>query len=431
LADTLFSNTETLAKSYSDILGEAWVARKKVKNTRSYKAIGISVLITLLWLLGMAYYDLWSRVFCQWPASLTMVFGSIVAGSTPQGGGAIAFPVFTKVLDIPTEIARTFSLSIQAIGMTAASLSIIINRRPVEWRTVLITSVSAIFGFLLVGYLASNSEAPFRPSLFPGEYVKVTFTIVLTAMAFVVYTGTRVSLREVHRVLPPLNRQMFTTLLIIGFLGGVTSSLVGSGSDVFVYLGLVVFFTIDPKVGVPTSVVCMAIISLLGLAFLGVFDMQLFVGLNEVGDVTSVAKRPVTLDSIGNLIYASGDGASASRFDLLGLLLAAVPIVCWGAPFGSWLASQLSTRNLVRFVTFLAITEIVSTAIFLEALHTDMALLSYAIIGTIVSLVSLHLIAKNRNRLFKLPELNFDQSVNSERIDLSDSFHRKNNSVSS
>ncbi|MFL6307311.1 MAG: hypothetical protein ACJ72H_27575 [Candidatus Sulfotelmatobacter sp.] len=33
--------------------------------------------------------------------AVTMIFGSLVGGGTSEGGGAIAFPVFTKLLHIP------------------------------------------------------------------------------------------------------------------------------------------------------------------------------------------------------------------------------------------------------------------------------------------------------------------------------------------
>ncbi len=51
-----------------------------------------------------------------------MVFGSFVAGSTAAGGGAVSFPVFTKLLHIPADEARTFGLLIQSVGMTMASV---------------------------------------------------------------------------------------------------------------------------------------------------------------------------------------------------------------------------------------------------------------------------------------------------------------------
>lgn len=400
------------------MLREAWSARDGARRRRSRRAIAVSIAVTIVWAAAVTAYGLWPRVLGNWPASITMVFGSIVAGSTPQGGGAVAFPVFTKLLEVPAEVARSFSLCIQTIGMSAAALSIIINRRAVEWRTVAITTSAAAVAFGLMILLASDPTSPFRPSLLAGAYVKVTFTIVLVAMAFVVYAGTRVSVREVHRVLPPLNQRMLVTLVIIGILGGATSALVGSGMDVFVYLALVVFFTIDPKVGVPTSVICMAMISVLGFLTLGIFDQQLVLGLNEAGEVVRLGDAPVTINEAGNLVFGTGPGAPPLQYDLFGLWIAAVPVVAWGAPFGSWLAAQMTTRRLVQFVTLLALAEVISTAIFLEELRTDPVLLAYALIGTAVTLGLLWVIAKNRARIFMLPDVNLDASLNADRIDV-------------
>jgi hypothetical protein len=50
-------------------------------------------------------------------------FGSMIAGGTSLGGGAVAFPVFTKVLHITPYDAKVFSLAIQSVGMSAASLT--------------------------------------------------------------------------------------------------------------------------------------------------------------------------------------------------------------------------------------------------------------------------------------------------------------------
>ena len=42
----------------------------------------------------------------EWRVSLTMVFGSLVGGGTSEGGGAVGFPVLTKVLAVPAGEAR-------------------------------------------------------------------------------------------------------------------------------------------------------------------------------------------------------------------------------------------------------------------------------------------------------------------------------------
>jgi hypothetical protein len=48
--------------------------------------------------------------------TITMIFGSMVAGATSEGGGAVAFPVMTLVLKIQPTIARDFSLMTQSCG---------------------------------------------------------------------------------------------------------------------------------------------------------------------------------------------------------------------------------------------------------------------------------------------------------------------------
>ena len=48
--------------------------------------------------------------------SITMIFGSMIAGATSEGGGAVAFPVMTLALHIQPSIARDFSLMTQSCG---------------------------------------------------------------------------------------------------------------------------------------------------------------------------------------------------------------------------------------------------------------------------------------------------------------------------
>ena len=66
----------------------------------------------------------YSSVAGYW-ASITMVFGSLVAGATSVGGGAVAFPVMTLVLDVAPAVARDFSMMIQTVGMVAATFTIL------------------------------------------------------------------------------------------------------------------------------------------------------------------------------------------------------------------------------------------------------------------------------------------------------------------
>ena len=63
-----------------------------------------------------------------------MVLGSYFAGSTPMGGGVVGFPTLVLLLDQPAAIGRDFSLAIQAVGMTSATILIFVLRRPLAWR---------------------------------------------------------------------------------------------------------------------------------------------------------------------------------------------------------------------------------------------------------------------------------------------------------
>jgi hypothetical protein len=60
--------------------------------------------------------------------SITMIFGSMLAGATSEGGAAVAFPIMTLVFGIAPPIARDFSYMIQSVGMTAAAFTILYMR---------------------------------------------------------------------------------------------------------------------------------------------------------------------------------------------------------------------------------------------------------------------------------------------------------------
>lgn len=364
------------------------------ERRRTGAGFGVSAAVTVGWLVAVSITSAWDRVGEHTVAAITMVFGSFVAGSTPQGGGAVAFPVFTKGLEVPAEVARSFSLCIQAVGMTSASAAIILGKRQVVWRAVAIGVPAGVAGFAATLFLAGDRSRPFWPSTLPGPYVKVTFTLVVAAMAWVVLLGLRTPIRQVADALPTLHGRLVLALVIAGLLGGSASALVGSGADVFMYLFVVVLFGIRAGVGVPTSVITMAAISVVGFLILGVADGQLDIERTQIDGAWYVER-------VGSIQLAPG--AEAGRFDLFGMWLAAIPVVAWGAPLGAWVASRLSARALVVFALSIAAAEVVSTALFLTELRTDLTLAAFAVVGLVVSIGGISLLAASRQRLFGLP----------------------------
>ncbi|MGF1596839.1 MAG: sulfite exporter TauE/SafE family protein [Acidimicrobiales bacterium] len=379
------------------VLADAVRARATARRTRARAALGLSVVIATVWLVFVTVNGHWDRVTDRWIAAVTMMFGSVVAGSTPQGGGAVAFPVFTKVLEVPTTVARSFSLCIQTVGMGTASAAIVISGRRVDWRAVAIVAPTAVVSFLAAAWLIGDPDQPFWPSSLPGPYVKVTFTIVVAAMALVVWLSSRSWVTERIDVLASVPAPALALLVVAGIGGGAASFLVGSGADVFLYLALVALLGLSAGVGVPTSVIVMAIVSAVGFVLFGIVDGQLSVTV-EAGHVVAVGGQAI-------------DPLPADRYDLFGLWLAAAPVVGFGAPLGSWAASKVSDRTLARIVVGLALTELASTAVFLPELRSDTRLLVYAVTGLAVAVVGLTVVFRRRHQLLAIPPIDAGRTL--------------------
>jgi len=316
-----------------------------------------------------------------------MALGSFVAGSTPLGGGAVAFPVFTKILEVPAAVARTFSLSIQAVGMGTAAATILITKRPVSSIAILVCGVTGTCGFLVALFAFGSPSTMFWTYTIPSEYVKVTFTVILAATAYIVWlSGRRGHLAE---RLPLPNVRVLVGLSAFGFAGGIAAALIGSGVNVFLFLFVVVLVGIHPRIGVPSAVVAMSIISLVGLLVLGLIHGQLSVDvLGET--VTSVGGRAVT------------PPLPMNQYDLYGLWLAAVPVVAWGAPLGAWVVHRLSKRSIELFIAFIASLEVATTALFLPQLRTDPLLAGYSVAALGLALVGVALFERHRQRILRL-----------------------------
>lgn len=378
------------------IIGEAEVRRERSERLRRWVSLLIPLAMTISWFVYVSLAGQWDRVLDRWAAATTMIFGSFVAGATPQGGGAVAFPVFTKLLEVPSEVARTFSLSIQAVGMTSATLSILINRRRVLWPVLLSVVPAASVGFLLGAILATDASTVFRPSLIPADYIKVGFTVVIAALAVMVFLASRIPAEYQTTELPSPNRRVAMGGVVAGLMGGALAAMVGSGVDVMVYLLVVVLIGFSPKVGIPTSVIAMSAISILGFVYYGLIDGQLSVSLDQ-DMVVAVNGTQVNLP--------------ADRYDLFGFWLASVPVVVWGAPLGSAVADWLGQRSVVRLVLFLAAAEVTTTVLFLESLHRSPALIAFAVCSAVLVISAVVLAARNRHQLLGIDPFDPNQPL--------------------
>jgi uncharacterized membrane protein YfcA len=277
--------------------------------------LGVAIATWTIWLILLGPQTAFGYLTENWQVALTMVFGSAIAGGTSLGGGAVAFPVFTKLLHIAPQDAKLFSLAIQSVGMMAASLAIILTGIRVEWRAIAWGSLGGIFGIGLgAGFLA--------PWL-PPDVIKMSFTLMLASFAITLLALNRQA-RQCHLALPIWTLRERGIIFGAGFAGGIMSGLVGNGIDIVVFSVMVLLFRISEKVATPTSVILMAVNAMIG------FGLHTFV----FGHFSDPARS---------------------------YWLAAIPVVVVGAPLGAMFCNLLRRETIANILIGLIAIELVTS----------------------------------------------------------------------
>lgn len=226
-----------------------------MRGLRYYLPFASAVVLGLVIVLTTT--DVLPHVLAAWPAALTMVFGSFIAGASAEGGGAIAFPVFTLLFKIPPDAARNFSFAIQSIGMVSASMLILGRGIRVDTRAVFYPSIGGIVGLVFGTYF-------FVPSLEPVT-TKLFFVSLWMAFGIGLWRANRNANRIVLPGLPAvLTRQTIIELMQAGFVGGIVTAIFGNGIDLVTFCVLTLRYGIDEKVATPTSVLLMSVLTVCG-----------------------------------------------------------------------------------------------------------------------------------------------------------------------
>ena len=300
---------------------------------RSRSALLVTlVLVWGTWLAYMVFRDLFHLFLTKWFMSVTMVFGSFIAGSTSEGGGAVAFPVMTLMFKISPACARNFSLAIQSVGMTAAAFAIWRCRIPVERNSILFSSLGGAAGIVLGTFFVV-------PLFTDPAFTKMFFASVWLSFAGALYLINRDRDREIFYSIADFKPlRAGSVLFVVGILGGVVTSLTGSGLDILTFSLLTLRYRVSESVATPTSVVLMAFNSIVG------FLTHLFLV------PTPAAGGP----------YWMGD----FQLEAYQFWLVCIPIVVIGAPAGArfirnrsrlFVAGLLYTTIFVQFAAALLI----------------------------------------------------------------------------
>ena len=192
---------------------------------------------------------------------ITMVFGSFVAGSSPEGSASIAYPMFTLYLGVAPDVARNFAFAIQSVGMTAASIYILNKKIALDWNYIIYVSFGGLFGLLFGTY---NLVPYIQPML-----GKLIFVSLWLAFGIVLYLENRKQTRIIYEKIILFSHSDRINLILFGFIGGGISSLFGTGINIFTFCFLVIYYKVNEKVATPSSIIIMTIETIAGFALHG------------------------------------------------------------------------------------------------------------------------------------------------------------------
>jgi uncharacterized membrane protein YfcA len=322
----------------SATFGAALDKKTPKRNALSFNLI-VAILVWAMWLTFGGSHAI-HHLFTDWQVALTMVCGSLVGGGTSEGGGAIAFPIFTKLLHIAPRDARNFSLAIQSIGMGAASLSILYFRIPIERRALFYAGIPGVIGVVFGAYYV----AP----LIPPVFVRTSFTVLVSSMGVALLLLNRETTVLRNEQIPIFRTSERTILIATGFLGGVVSALIGTGINSVVFMVMVLLFRVNEKIVTPTTVILMTMVTVPGFLF-HVFVLR---------DFTPT---------------------------VMGYWLAAVPVVAVGAPAGALICFHMKRHSIVFLLLLLIALEFFSTLLLVPMSRSVLwvSLLTLAVCGCI------------------------------------------------
>ncbi len=338
-----------------------------------------------VWLcIGTRESVLVSSIMNYYPMMIAMVIGSMIAGSTPLGGGVVAFPVSVLILGFTPSQGRDFSLLIQSVGMTAASFLIFLKKisllrdcEDILTKFCILSIIGMIFGFEFL-----NDLSPFVVNL---VYTTTVACIVLI-LAYSDFVDNQrkkclIESYENQEKITPQNNDCdnvdlceneeeidveacsglennamavsrisnskcwidaslrYICLPLFAIFGGILSSQIGSGADISCFFYGCFYNTIVSRNGsgkeTQSSPNTLTAVSVIVMANTSVF-----------GSILRLTKRDdPTMIVDDNVYYA---------------LVACVPIVVLGAPIGSLFLTPSNQQRLKYIFYILGIVQLLS-----------------------------------------------------------------------
>jgi uncharacterized protein len=231
----------------------------KQRKQLPYYYLSYVAMVLCCWLYYMYANQLFHLILQYKSIIFTMLFGAFVAGSSPEGSAAIAYPVFTLLLDIDPSTTRNFAFAIQSFGMTAASILILNLKIKVDWSYIKYVVITGVIG-LIIGtiYVVPYISPP---------VAKLFFVSLWFSFGIILWQVNRQKNRPTYDQIQNFSESDKFKLMAFGLVGGIISSIFGTGINIFTYCFMVIYYKVSEKVATPSSVIIMTIETLVGFAF--------------------------------------------------------------------------------------------------------------------------------------------------------------------
>lgn len=326
------------------------------KNKIPILYLAFLAIVLSSWLLYMVQHQLFYLFEERIPIALTMLFGSFIAGSSPEGSAAIAYPVFTLYLKIEPRIATNFAFAIQSIGMTAASLLILNLKLKLDWQYIRFVTIGGLVGLVFGTYFIVPYISP--------PLAKLFFVSLWLSFALILWRQNKQKKRLVFDEIIGFGQKDILLLVSFGLVGGMISSIFGTGINIFTFCLMVAYYKISEKVATPSSIIIMTIETIFGLF------------LHTV----------VTKDF---------------QQESLNMWLVCVPVVIFFAPLGSFVMSKLPRLYLANFLYGILLVQFVGA---FWVLKPSINHLFLSLLTVVTGVFLFHFISKSGDKRLNQPQ---------------------------
>lgn len=216
------------------------------------------ILVLSSWTYYMSTHHLFHLLNDHVSAILTMILGSFIAGSSPEGSASVAYPVFTLYLGIIPSVARNFAFAIQSIGMTAASILILNRKIKIDLNYIKYVTSGGLVGLILGTYFV----VPYISAVI----TKLLFVSLWLGFGMVLFYENQIKKRTVSQAIQIRHSGDYLILSLLGLAGGILSSMFGAGINILSFCFVVIYYNLNEKVATPSSIIIMAVESIAGFA---------------------------------------------------------------------------------------------------------------------------------------------------------------------